>query len=277
MTPLRRQNIFHMVWREIYPVGLHYLISQLLGSAVLLWLMGHSGNARDSYYSCILALTGIAGVLVMPPALHFYRKDRVGRVIGGLTSIEEQRITIPEMLLLLAAGAGLAQYANVLIAILQNWIQSTTYRDTMSRIISGKSLFMMIFWMGIIAPVAEEMIFRWLVYLRLRDHFSVLASTLISAVFFGIYHGNIPQAIYTFILGVAFAWFLEMGGNKWISVFLHMGANIWILIFGEYAGILVKKNGAGILLMIYGILAVAMIAGYQYFARRGEKRGYRAV
>ena len=73
----------------------------------------------------------------MFPAVYFYRKDRVGRLIGGLTSIEEQKLTIPEILLLLAAGAGFAQYANVLVAILQNWIQSTTYGDTMSKITSG--------------------------------------------------------------------------------------------------------------------------------------------
>ena len=266
-----------MVWRELYPVGIHYLIGQILGSAVLFWLMGRSGNVKDSYYSYTLVITGLTGVLVMFPAVYFYRKDRVGRLIGGLTSIEEQKLTIPEILLLLAAGAGFAQYANVLVAILQNWIQSTTYGDTMSKITSGKSLFMMIFWMWIIAPIAEEMIFRWLVYLRLRDHFSVLVSAVISAAFFGIYHGNIPQAVYAFILGALFAWFLEMGGNKWVSVFLHIGANTWILIFGEYAEMLVKKFGAGMLLMSYGILAVAMIGAYQCFARKGEKRGYRAV
>ena len=152
-----------MVWRELYPVGIHYLIGQILGSAVLFWLMGRSGNVKDSYYSYTLVITGLTGVLVMFPAVYFYRKDRVGRLIGGLTSIEEQKLTIPEILLLLAAGAGFAQYANVLVAILQNWIQSTTYGDTMSKITSGKSLFMMIFWMGIIAPIAEEMIFRWLI------------------------------------------------------------------------------------------------------------------
>ena len=40
-----------MVWRELYPVGLHYLIGQILGSAVLLWLMNHVQDAKDSYYS----------------------------------------------------------------------------------------------------------------------------------------------------------------------------------------------------------------------------------
>lgn len=135
----------------------------------------------------------------------------------------------------------------------------------------------MIFWMGIIAPVAEEMIFRWLIYLRLRDHFSVLVSAVISAAFFGIYHGNVLQAVYAFVLGGIFAWFLEMGGNKWTSVLMHIGANTWILIFSEYAQTLVEKAGAGSLLMIYGVFAAAMIGGYQYFACRGEKRGYRAV
>lgn len=266
-----------MVWRELYPVGLHYLIGQILGSAVLLWLMNHVQDAKDSYYSYTIVITGLTGALVMIPAVYFYRKDRIGRLIGGLTSIAEQKLTFPEMLLLLAAGAGFAQYANVLVAILQNWIQSTTYSDTMTKITSGKGLLMMIFWMGIVAPIAEEMIFRWLVYLRLRDHFSVLVSAVISAAFFGIYHGNILQAVYAFILGGIFAWFLEMGGNKWTSVLLHIGANTWILIFSEYAQTLVEKSGAGVLVIIYGIFAVAMIGGYQYFARRGEKRGYRAV
>ena len=190
--------------------------------------------------------------------------------------IEEQRLSVPEMLLLLAAGAGFAQYANVLVAILQNWI-SSSYGETMTKITSGKSLFMMIFWMGIVAPIAEEMIFRWLIYLRLRDHFSVLFSAVISAAFFGIYHGNVLQAVYAFVLGGIFAWFLEMGGNKWTSVLMHIGANTWILIFSEYAQTLVEKAGAGSLLMIYGVFAATMIVGYQYFARRGEKRGYRAV
>ena len=147
----------------------------------------------------------------------------------------------------------------------------------MTRITEGKSLLMMIFWMGIVAPAAEEMIFRWLIYLRFRDHFSVLVSAVISAAFFGIYHGNVLQAVYAFVLGGIFAWFLEMGGNKWTSVLMHIGANTWILIFSEYAQTLVEKVGAGSLLMIYGVFAAAMIGGYQYFARRGEKRGYRAV
>mgnify|MGYP000523737955 CR=1 FL=1 len=222
LTPLHRQNIFRLVWRELYPVGIHYLIGQILGSAVLLWLVDHVSNAQESYYSYTLVITGVTGVLVMFPAVYFYRKDRIGRLIGGLTSIEEQRLSVPEMLLLLGAGAGFAQYANVLVAILQNWI-SSSYGETMTKITSGKSLFYDGLLDGNRSACRGRMIFRWLVYLRLRDHFSVLVSAVISAAFFGIYHGNVLQAVYAFILGALFAWFLEMGGNKWTSVLMHIG------------------------------------------------------
>lgn len=51
----------------------------------------------------------------------------------------------------------------------------------------------MIFWMGIVAPAAEEMIFRWLIYLRLRDWLKMPVAAVISGLIFGIYHGNIVQ------------------------------------------------------------------------------------
>ena len=58
------------MWRELYPVGIHYLIGQILGSAVLLWLVDHVSNAQESYYSYTLVITGLTGVLVMFPAVY---------------------------------------------------------------------------------------------------------------------------------------------------------------------------------------------------------------
>ena len=259
------------MWRELYPAGIHYLIGQILGSAVLLWLAGHVGNAQERYYSYTLVITGLTGVLVMFPAVYFYRKDRIGRLIGGLTSVEEQRLSIPEMLLLLAAGAGFAQYANVLVAILQNWI-SSSYGETMTKITSGKSLFMMIFWMGIIAPVAEEMIFRWLIYLRLRDYTRVATAAVISGVFFGVYHMNLTQAVYAGILGFVFAYFLEITGSLWASVLLHMGANIWSLILPELLLRMPEEQMITAAMGIYLVLLCVLGTGSSYFKKRACRR-----
>ena len=205
----------------------------------------------------------------MIPALYFYRKDKVRRIAGGLIPVKKKvTLSLPEVILLFLAGAGLAQYGNFLMAILQSFINSSAYQESMTRITEGKSLFMMIFWMGIVAPAAEEMIFRWLIYLRLRDWMKLPVAAVISGVVFGIYHGNIVQGIYASILGTAFAWILEMSGNIYSSMLLHMGANIWSLVITEYAlDLFSMKYGVQILILIYLILLAGVVCCLTHFEK----------
>ncbi len=122
----------------------------------------------------------------MIPALYFYGRDKVRRIARRPDpSAKKVSLSISEIVLLLLAGAGLAQYGNFLMAILQSFINSTTYQESMTRITEGKSLFMMVFWMGIVSPAAEEMIFRWLIYLRLRDWMKLPGGSSDFGVIFG--------------------------------------------------------------------------------------------
>ena len=210
----------------------------------------------------------------MIPALFFYHRDKVRRIAGGLIPVQKKvRLSLPQILLLLLAGAGLAQYGNFLMAMLQSFISSTTYQDSMTRITEGKSLLMMIFWMGIVAPAAEEMIFRWLIYLRLRDWLKMPVAAVISGLIFGIYHGNIVQGIYASILGTAFAYILEMSGNIYSSMLLHMGANIWSLLITEYAlDLFSTKYGMQIFILIYLILLFSVVYCFIHFEKMSSIR-----
>ena len=210
----------------------------------------------------------------MISALIFYHRDKVRRIAGGLIPVQKKvRLSLPQILLLLLAGAGLAQYRNFLMAMLQSFISSTTYQDSMTRITEGKSLLMMIFWMGIVAPAAEEMIFRWLIYLRLRDWLKMPVAAVISGLIFGIYHGNIVQGIYASILGTAFAYILEMSGNIYSSMLLHMGANIWSLLITEYAlDLFSTKYGMQILILIYLILLFSVVYCFIHFEKMSSTR-----
>ena len=199
------------------------MISQIVAGTALAVFARTAENSAETYYNYTIFLTGLTGILAMIPALYFYRRDKVRRIAGGLIPAQKKvPLSISETVLLLLAGAGFAQYGNFLMAILQSFINSSTYQASMTRITEGKSLFMMIFWMGIVAPAAEEMIFRWLIYLRLRDWMKLPVAAVISGLIFGIYHGNIVQGIYASILGTAFAWILEMSGNIYSSMLLHM-------------------------------------------------------
>ena len=243
-----------------YPAGIHFGISQIVAGTALAVFARTAENSAETYYNYTIFLTGLTGILAMIPALYFYRRDKVRRIASGLIPAQKKvPLSISETVLLLLAGAGFAQYGNFLMAILQSFINSTTYQESMTRITEGKSLLMMIFWMGIIAPAAEEMIFRWLIYLRLRDWLKMPVAAVISGLIFGIYHGNIVQGIYASILGTAFAWILEMSGNIYSSMLLHMGANIWSLLISEY--------GVQILILIYLILLISVVYCLTHFEK----------
>lgn len=52
----------------------------------------------------------------MIPALYFYRRDKVRRIAGGLIPAQKKvPLSLLEIILLLLAGAGLAQYGNFLM------------------------------------------------------------------------------------------------------------------------------------------------------------------
>ena len=172
------------------------------------------GYGLEFYQSQTILMTGITALLTMIPCIWFYQKDKSARIVRGLIPEQPGKKLKPgEGILLLLVGASLATFANMLVALLQNVLNVQEYQENMAQITNGKSLFMLIFWMGVIAPLAEEIVFRWLIYLRLRDYTRVATAAVISGVFFGVYHMNLTQAVYAGILGFVFAYFLEITGT----------------------------------------------------------------
>lgn len=259
-----------------YPCGIHFLISQLIGYAGL-WLIMRSGGGMTEYYDQAILLTGLTGVLAMIPCLWFYGRDRAARKIGGLVSSQKPwKLKVPEILLFLGMGAAFSQFANMLVGLLQSLLNYQEYQETMDQMTEGKSLWFLILCMGIIAPLAEEIVFRWLIYLRLRDYMRMGAAAVISGLIFGIYHGNLVQAVYASMLGMLFAYFLDISGSLWSSVLLHMGANIWSLLSPDLYAWIIDKNPGYVLALLFVLLAV-LIFGYSYFVRRVQGRSGRVL
>mgnify|MGYP003372296539 CR=1 FL=1 len=225
------------------------------------------GTGIQVYYDHILVITGICNVILTAAALFCYKKDSIRRAAGGLV---QGKIPVKwqEGVWLLFIGAGVSHMMNLVMAVLQLFLQDTTYQENMGRITEGKSFFTLVLVMGIIGPLAEELIFRWLLYLRLRDHLGLWISAGISGLLFGIYHGNLFQGIYATILGMGFAWIFECTGNLWSSVLLHIGANVWSLVFPKIALPLADSPVAGILILGVFVLFGVTVAGLLYFAKK---------
>ncbi|MCI5529770.1 MAG: CPBP family intramembrane metalloprotease [Blautia sp.] len=264
-----------MVWRALYPIGIHFVISQIVAYTGRYFLVERAGLEAAVFYRYTMMLTGITGILALIPCLYFYRKDRFARTVGGL--IPEKTASplyLPEVLLYLIMGAFLAEYGNIFVNLLAGTTKSSAvYQESSAAIMEGKSLLVMIFWFGILVPLAEEAVFRWLIYLRLRDHLRVAASAVLSGLLFGIYHMNLIQGIYAFLLGAVFAVLMEWRGKLLVSVLLHMGANIGSLLANQYLPAIISNGSVTMLMTVNMVMFVIVVAGFWYSARACEQRG----
>ena len=257
----------------------------------------------SAYYQHVLMLTGLTGILAAIPCVWLYRGDFVRRretgilqaavaktmlkaeseaisekMNGGVRRVGKifatgRRLRIPEILVFLVIGAFLGQYGNILVGLFQQYLNPEAYQETQSLISQGKSIWSLIFWMGIVAPFAEEVIFRWMVFLRMRDNMRVLTAALLSGVTFGIYHMNLMQGVYATIMGLLFALILEWRGNLFASVFLHMGANIWSLLVSDVMLYMLDHTGTMSVMVLNVFLVLAGTYGIWYCYRKYQKRG----
>jgi CAAX protease family protein len=78
---------------------------------------------------------------------------------------------------------------------------------------------------GLMAPVAEEIIFRGLLYGWLRRFMGILPAAVLSAAIFGAFHGVLPVMAAAFVVGLVLAYIYERTGSLWASAIVHATQN----------------------------------------------------
>lgn len=96
--------------------------------------------------------------------------------------------------------------------------------NQVEEMIMDMSLWAVILSAVILAPIMEELIFRKLVLDRLAGYGPAVAM-VVSALVFGLAHGNFYQFFYAFLLGLIFAYIYLRTGKVRYSMMLHMMVN----------------------------------------------------
>lgn len=79
---------------------------------------------------------------------------------------------------------------------------------------------------GVISPFAEEVVFRGVIYNRLRRLYSPAVGIVMSGALFGAFHGNLVQGVYGTCLGMLMAYLYERSGKFGIPFLFHAVANL---------------------------------------------------
>lgn len=112
----------------------------------------------------------------------------------------------------------------------------TALEETMS-FIGVNNVFISILVVGIIAPFAEEFLFRGMIFKTLSKSMSILSVIIIQGMLFGVYHMNLVQGLYATFLGILFGYVTFKTKSLWPAIIMHMVNNtvatIAPLILGE--------------------------------------------
>ncbi len=88
---------------------------------------------------------------------------------------------------------------------------------------------------GLLSPVAEEIVFRGLIFNRLRRYFGTAVAVVVSGVLFGLYHGNLVQGVYGGCMGMLMAYvYLRMRSFFYPCLF-HAAANLTVFALARNA------------------------------------------
>lgn len=96
----------------------------------------------------------------------------------------------------------------------------------------------MFIYASFVAPVVEELVYRGFVLGALRKYGKVLAIA-VSAILFGVMHGNIPQALFAISVGLVLGYVAEEYSIKW-AIAIHMMNNF---VFAEVPALIGKVFG----------------------------------
>lgn len=103
---------------------------------------------------------------------------------------------------------------------------SNNYLNESSQELIAYPYLVQVILMAVIPPLVEEFVFRGLFYGTYRKY-NVPRAAVMSGLIFGIFHLNINQFAYAFVIGIIFAYMVEATGSVWASVCAHFAVNTY--------------------------------------------------
>ena len=143
-------------------------------------------------------------------------------------------------------------FQNLFPAVYEDYVKLA---DTMS--LKTMAAPAMIAIVGIFGPIAEELVFRGMVFRTLRKGFPFAVAALLSGVCFGIYHMNWVQGVYASCLGVVLAFVYERTQSILGAILFHMFFNCSSYLL-EQLGNVLSDGMLGLLYLI--AMAVSVVA-----------------
>lgn len=270
-------------WEVLFPYLLYYLaynaaylVLAFAYQATVSRFGGAYGQFMTAHGSTVTGVMGglcmLAGILPLGPMLKRELQER-GETFGFVRMkaaedteaipaaggrYRQGRMAALTVLLALSASIGL----NALLTLTGFADSSQAYQRVADRQY-GVTFAVGLVLYGLISPFAEEVVFRGVIYNRLRRLYNPAVGIVASGILFGAFHGNLVQGVYGGCLGMLMAYLYEKSGRLWISFLFHAAANMAVYTTARFVGVqklLFTPAGCAVLL---AVAAVGIVAAHR--------------
>lgn len=201
-------SFFFKTVRILEPVLIHYLAVNLTGM-----ICHAAGLPVDT-----ALLTTIAAVLVLPLFLQMKKRDDQVRD-GSKRCVPSLMDDIKIVILGVASNLAWTYVLNLMLVHFQ------FSNEVQERLFAGQFPVQLV-GIGILVPIMEEVMFRGLVYNRLKDYNKKWMSMLVSCVMFSLYHGNLVQILFAFPMSMLITAVYEKYDDLRAPVCFHVAVNV---------------------------------------------------
>lgn len=218
----------------LFPVVIYYLAGDV--TEILLWVIL---DACSQYMSEVIinllsmnseTVKGIiysVGLLVSILILKSAAKNEISYVEKNKE--KDNKLTLPVWIGIVVVSFGVSVGLNYLLSYIGITSISSTY-DAVSKAQYGVSFVSGIIIYGIISPLVEEIIFRGIIFNRLKRTFPIAIAYIAGALLFGIFHGNIVQGIYGTLMGLLIIFIYDRYETILAPIVVHIVANVGIYV-----------------------------------------------
>ena len=206
-------------------IGFNYLALAIIALAAEIIMFNLLNIINPNYLNnlnLISSLTSICNYIIPLPLFYGLMKKI------EITKLEKSKLNTKTFIIFLGISLTLMWIGNILGLTTTSLLSRITHNDItnpVQQLISSIDIWLNFFIISIIAPIFEEIIFRKIIIDR-TIKYGVKVSILMSAIIFALFHGNLNQFFYTFLIGGFFAYVYVKTGNIIYSIILHMAVNL---------------------------------------------------
>lgn len=220
---MKKDNLAMQVWDVLYPLLFYYSVIVLVMFVTQLLLGADSKNYMTrQIIASLIAIPLVyqlfykVDILLVNEAKIAWRQKGKMKLIGGI------------VLTSAFLGIGLNNVISMspLISMSQAFTEANEgfYGSTIGLELLGSAF---------LTPILEELVYRGVIFTRIRRKQGLWAGVFLSAFIFGLMHFNVVQFVYAFLLGVVLAIFMDRCGNLFGPVIGHIVVNLISVIRTE--------------------------------------------